>query len=167
MTETTKTALTPKQQAFITAYLKTGNASEAYRKSYNAVNMKDKTINRKAHDVLMHPKVKAALAKVEQKSIEAAVLTRQWVLERLMRNALMALGEAPITTTTTVDGVTTTETITKVDHAAANKALELLGKVDNLGMFVTKKAITMENQFSNMSEEDLRGYITEKLHTLN
>lgn len=42
-------ALTQKQEAFALAYFETGNASEAYRRAYNAENMKPESINRK-HD---------------------------------------------------------------------------------------------------------------------
>jgi phage terminase small subunit len=38
-------ALTQKQENFCLAYIETGNASEAYRRSYNAVNMKTESIN--------------------------------------------------------------------------------------------------------------------------
>ena len=43
-----KERLTPKQEAFCLAYVETGNASEAYRRAYNAENMKPATVNRKA-----------------------------------------------------------------------------------------------------------------------
>ena len=40
--------LTPKQESFCRSYVETGNASEAYRRSYDAENMKPTTVNRKA-----------------------------------------------------------------------------------------------------------------------
>ena len=36
-------SLTPKQEAFCLAYMETGNASEAYRRAYDADNMKPAT----------------------------------------------------------------------------------------------------------------------------
>ncbi len=41
-------ALTPKQDAFCLAYLETSNASEAYRRAYDAKCMKDETIAKRA-----------------------------------------------------------------------------------------------------------------------
>jgi len=44
--------LTPKQETFCLEYLKTGNASEAYRIAYDAKDMKPATINRRAKDLI-------------------------------------------------------------------------------------------------------------------
>lgn len=46
--------MTPKQEAFARAYVETGNASEAYRRAYNADNMKDQVIRQKAYELLNH-----------------------------------------------------------------------------------------------------------------
>jgi phage terminase small subunit len=51
--------LTPKREAFCLAYLRLGNASEAYRQSYSAGNMADRTIWEKASRLLADGKVKA------------------------------------------------------------------------------------------------------------
>ena len=50
--------LTPKQEAFVLAYVKTGNASEAYRQVYDT-NASAKTINEKASRLLAEGKVRA------------------------------------------------------------------------------------------------------------
>ena len=47
-------ALTPKQNAFAVQYVATGNASEAYRRAYNATNMKRDTIHSRASELLKH-----------------------------------------------------------------------------------------------------------------
>ena len=52
-------ALTEKQENFCQAYIETGNASEAYRQSYNAENMKPKTINERASRLLKECKISA------------------------------------------------------------------------------------------------------------
>ena len=44
--------LTIKQNNFCNYYIETGNASEAYRRAYNAENMNDNTIGRKANELL-------------------------------------------------------------------------------------------------------------------
>jgi len=76
-------ALTPKQERFCLAYLKTGNASEAYRLSYNAENMKPETINNRASELLKNSGVAGRLAELKEKSESEAVMSRQEALERL------------------------------------------------------------------------------------
>lgn len=49
--------MTPKQEAFCQAFIETGNASEAYRRSYDAANMKPETINVEASKMLSDPKI--------------------------------------------------------------------------------------------------------------
>jgi phage terminase small subunit len=51
------TKLTIKQEKFCLAYMETGNASEAYRRAYNASGMKEATINVKASELLKNGKV--------------------------------------------------------------------------------------------------------------
>ena len=75
--------LTPKQEAFCLAYLKCGNASEAYRLCYKAGNMKPESVNRTAKELLDNPKIAARLAELNQSAVTDAVMTRQEALERL------------------------------------------------------------------------------------
>ena len=53
--------LTPKQESFCLAYLETGNASEAYRTSYDASKMKPDTVHRSSKELLDNPKITARL----------------------------------------------------------------------------------------------------------
>lgn len=76
-------ALTPKQEAFCLAYLKTGNASEAYRLSYDCKNSKPATINRTAKEMIDSPKIAARLRELNESAVSEAVMTRQEALERL------------------------------------------------------------------------------------
>lgn len=75
--------LTPKQEAFCLAYIETGNASEAYRRSYSAGRMKPETINRKAKELIDNGKIAARLKELNAKAVSDAVMTRQEALERL------------------------------------------------------------------------------------
>lgn len=61
--------LTPKQERFCSAYIETSNASEAYRQSYNASNMKPATINVKACELLANGKVAARVAELRESLI--------------------------------------------------------------------------------------------------
>lgn len=49
--------LTPKQEAFAFAYLETGNASEAYRRAYDAESMSTEAVHVEASRLLDHPRV--------------------------------------------------------------------------------------------------------------
>lgn len=75
--------LTAKQEAFCLAYLETGNASEAYRRAYNAEKMKPETVNRTAKELLDNPKIAASLAELRRPAVEAAQITLESHLARL------------------------------------------------------------------------------------
>ena len=67
--------MTPKQENFCLAYLETGNASEAYRRAYDAGRMKAETIHRKAFGLLEQGKITARLQELRQPAVEAAQVT--------------------------------------------------------------------------------------------
>lgn len=52
-----KIKLTPKQEKFCYSYIETGNASEAYRRSYNAERMKPEVVAVKASELLAKGKI--------------------------------------------------------------------------------------------------------------
>lgn len=80
-------ALTPKQEAFTRAYIETGNASEAYRRSYDAGNMKPETINRNAKALLDNNKIATRLAEYRQEVAARTLVTAELLTDRLMRIA--------------------------------------------------------------------------------
>ena len=67
--------LTPKQEAFCLAYLETGNASEAYRRAYDAEIMKPESINRKAKDVIDNVKIAARIEALRKPALKRAQMT--------------------------------------------------------------------------------------------
>jgi hypothetical protein len=81
--------LTQKQERFCIEYLATGNASEAYRRSYSpGEDTLPSTIHRSAHDMLRHEGVKARLAELRAEVAEAAVIDQAQLLVELRRLAL-------------------------------------------------------------------------------
>ena len=84
-------ALTAKQEAFALAYLQTGNASEAYRRAYNAENMKPESINRKAKEMLDHGKVTARLAELRAAAAKRNQITVDDLLRELEEARVKAL----------------------------------------------------------------------------
>lgn len=88
--------------------------------------------------------------------VERVLLTKQWVLERLIENASRAMQAVPVTGK---DGTTGEY---KYDGSVANRSLELLGK--ELGMFVDRKESGSPGEFANIDNAaDLRAAIAERL----
>ncbi len=133
--------LTPKQQKFALEYLDCGNASEAYRRAYDCKGMSQKTIGRKAQEVLSNGAITAYLDERQNAAVEKAELSKAWVLERLMRNARICLGEEFIKLNVyskKKEAVVEVQ-VNERDPSAANRALELLGK--ELKMFVDRQEV--------------------------
>jgi phage terminase small subunit len=66
-----------------------------------------------------------------------AVLNRAWVLARLMKNVQIAMGEATVKVRVVPKGASEPieVEVTQRDASAANKALEMLGKTPEVGLF--------------------------------
>lgn len=90
----TKTQL--KQEAFALAYVETGNASEAYRRSYNAEKMKPSVIAVKASELLAHGNVAVRVKELQAAHVERHEITVDDILRELEEaRALAAGGEKP------------------------------------------------------------------------
>lgn len=89
-------ALTPKQENFCLAYLETGNASEAYRRAYDAENMTPATINVKACELLANDKVTVRLAELREPIMQRHAITVDDLLAELEEARSLAMSiEAP------------------------------------------------------------------------
>lgn len=80
-------SLTQKQENFCLAYIETGNASEAYRRSYNASNMKPETVVVRASELMSKSNIKVRVEELRGKAESKAIMTREEALERLTRMA--------------------------------------------------------------------------------
>ena len=74
--------LTPKQENFCHQFISTGNASEAYRHSYDGSKMKNTTINRAAHGLVNNTKIETRIEELQEEGrkrhdITVASLTEQ------------------------------------------------------------------------------------------
>ena len=69
--------LTIKQEAFARAYVETGNASEAYRRSYNAENMKQESIAVRACELLAHSKIAVMVSEMRKELAERTMWERE------------------------------------------------------------------------------------------
>lgn len=79
--------LTQKQEAFCLAYIETGNASEAYRKAYDAEGMKGATINRNAKALLENNKIATRLSTLRERAVERTMVTVDMLTANLLRIA--------------------------------------------------------------------------------
>lgn len=75
--------LTQKMEAFSIAYIETGNASEAYRRAYDAEHMLPATVNRKAVELMENPKIVARLKELREPAVKNAQITLESHLAEL------------------------------------------------------------------------------------
>jgi phage terminase small subunit len=89
----TNAPLTPKQEAFCRAYVETGNASEAYRRSYDASKMAPATINRRATELLANSTIRARVQALQEGHQKRHELTVDRVIGELTSIAFASAGD--------------------------------------------------------------------------
>jgi phage terminase small subunit len=77
--------LTPKQEAFCNAYVEVSNASEAYRRAFDANKMKPETVNRKAIELLNNGKITARVEVLQAELKSKSDITKERVLNELAK----------------------------------------------------------------------------------
>lgn len=75
--------VTEQQEKFCHAFVETGNASESYRRSYNAGKMADATISKRASDLLDNGAITGRIATLRQKHTKRHNITVDTLLEKL------------------------------------------------------------------------------------
>lgn len=100
------------------------------------------------------------------RAVEAVSLTKAWVLEQMIDNALVSSGKKTITLKVKPRGseLPVEVEVNMRDASAANRALELLGK--ELGMFVDRKEIGQPGDFASMNDGELLDKIKERAQLL-
>ena len=86
-------ALTVKQTNFCNYYIEIGNASEAYRRAYNAVNMKPETITSKAYELLQRDDFKAMIKELQDKNQAKHDYTQDEAIKQLTTIARCDISE--------------------------------------------------------------------------
>lgn len=84
--------MTQKQWKFCLAYIETGNASEAYRRAYNAGNMKPETVKRKAAELMENGNITATIDRLRKEAASLVVASEARVIEELARIGLIDPG---------------------------------------------------------------------------
>ncbi|MNO62145.1 Terminase small subunit [compost metagenome] len=85
------TPLTQKQENFCVAYVETGNASEAFRRAYDAENMNPASINRAAKKMVDNAKIMARVANLRQPIIQKMNITVEDLIRELEEARTIAM----------------------------------------------------------------------------
>lgn len=143
---TSERGLTPKQEKFCQLYIELGNASEAYRQSYNAENMKTETINTRAKEMLKKGPIKVRINELQEYHLKRHSVTVDNIIADLQELRDICMGRKSVVMTDTVKNAqegkidAVNNQMFVFEPTSANKALELLGK--HLGMFKDKLGVT-------------------------
>jgi phage terminase small subunit len=86
-----KRRFTDKMELFCLAYVETGNASEAYRRSYNTTNMAEKTAQREGYNTLQKPQVQARIEELRSQVMDRHEITVDTLLLELEQARRLAL----------------------------------------------------------------------------
>ena len=133
--------LTAKQEAFVSAYLETGNASEAYRQAYDAEKMSQEALHVAACRLMQNPnvtlRIEASYAKVRAKAELTAL------------DILNELDEAR-------------ELAKKNENPTAMVAASM-GRAKIAGLVIDKKELGGVGDFKNMSNEELDAFLAEPI----
>ena len=84
-----KRRFTDKMELFCLAYVETGNASEAYRRSYNTANMADKTAQREGYNLLQNLLIQGRIEELRNKVMERHEITVDTLLAELEEARLL------------------------------------------------------------------------------
>lgn len=126
--------LTTKQEKFAQAVASGESQADAYRRAYNVrKGTKPETVWEQSSRLMADHKVAARVAELRAIAADKATLSRAWVLKMLMENAEKGQATGDLT--------------------AANKALELLGKTEELQMFIERKHVESDNRHHHSASD--------------
>lgn len=92
-----KSGLTVKQEKYVEELIKGKTQRDAYKASYNAINMKDTTVDNKASVLFRNPKVKKRYMELREKAVKRAekdaIITREEIIKELVDMARAKIGD--------------------------------------------------------------------------
>lgn len=99
-----KLRFSQKMENFCLAYIETGNASEAYRRSYDVSSMAEKTAAREAWNLLKRPQIEARIAELRESVMQRNDITVDTLLAELeeARGLAIETGKAAAAVTATM-----------------------------------------------------------------
>lgn len=110
--------LTEKQEAFCRAYIETGNASDAYRKSYQAAGMSEPCLNVKACELLKSGKISVRLQELREPILKKHNITVDSLL-----NELEEARQAALCAETVQSGAAVSATMAKAKLVGLDKQI--------------------------------------------
>ncbi|MFT0547855.1 terminase small subunit [Allopusillimonas ginsengisoli] len=174
--------LTVKQEKFCLSYLETGNASEAYRRAYDASKMKPESVNRAAKQLLDNPKIASRIEQSKQRAAQKAEVDQERVLAELAVMAFYDPADLVLPNSEDPDkplNITSPADIRKLPERVrrcivgwswdrhGNFVLKLAQKTPNLeliarhlGMLVDRKEVRV-GKLETASEQELNAAIAE------
>lgn len=126
--------LTPKQENYVRNLVKGMSQREAYKKSYDAKNMKDETIDKKASELFKQEKIRGRYEELQKQIDDDAIMSateRQKWLTGVLKNEI--LEDIYVRDS---DGVETKVGSRNADLNTKMKAMDILNKMN--GVYVTK-----------------------------
>lgn len=129
------TNLTPKQEAFVQAYLTTGNASEAYRLAGYSQNASPKTINEAASRLLADSKVAARLSTLRERLEQKLLWAREdsvKVLASIAKEEPDAPHPARVSAVKELNAMFGYNAPAKVDHTSSDGSMTPKAPVYNI-----------------------------------
>ena len=145
-------ALTPRQLAFVDAYMRSGNATQAYAEVYGR---SDKVSNVLGSKALANVGIAAEIADRKRDSLKRAQIDTAWVVKQLVKNVRKASAAIPVLDK---QGEPTGEY--RYDGATVNGALSMLAKYT--GGFAERHTFTVE-RLAQMTDAELEQVAQGKL----
>lgn len=142
--------LTPKQQLFVSEFLKTGNATEAARRA--GYNGNEETLRSIGKENLTKPLIKRAIDEKNQKRNERLELEEDFELKKALKLLEMCMEPEKVYSPFTGEPVKDVDGnyVMKFDSKGANTALQTIAKLR--GKFVQKLEVGMaDNLFEDVA----------------
>src|SRR5208282_4570181 len=156
--------LTKKQEDFVLAYLETGSAAQAYRRTCRH-NGNDETIRKAATKKIHEPKIArraAALrAAIVNPILKRISIDRELIITQLLEQLEISMGRRLVKIKVyrkSADKIEEIE-VSQYNATAALRALELLGKIDTIGLFVERSKVDITSRFDAMTDDELDEFI--------
>ena len=177
--------LTPKQESFVRYYIETSNASEAYRRAYNAAGMKDTSVYVNASKLLANAKIAQRVRATQDElsrrhNVTVDKIVRELALigfsnmldyigvledgtafvnlASLTRDKAAAIGE--VTSEVYMEGSgDAARPVKRTKFKLADKRAALVDLGKHLGMFIERHEHGKPGDFDNMTDAELHEYI--------
>lgn len=174
--------LTPKQESFCNYYVESGNASEAYRRSYSCDRMKDTTIHVKASELLNNGKIAVRIRELQGILQEKSDISKEEAVKELTaivrtritdvlsvkgsKISIKKLDEMPDEAISCIASIKNTRGSVEVKFYDKITAIDRLSKMlgwDEPDQIDLKGSVPVSAWLERMSNEELQDFIDDKI----